>query len=261
MQPRCEPLVLPDSVAQYHERVVDELAFAHDHAVNVLNLDVLHVSLSGSHAYGSAHDGSDVDVTVVYLPDDATLLGLCKPKPVKHLSPSKDGHDIRFIGLPKLLTQMHKGSYPFVEVLWSPTWFATPVMAQLTAERKVFLTSGFARSCIGHASSVVSDIEDGVEVSSKQVAHAMRVLLLVADVIDYGDLRLDSHGGLIREMATETLQADRDMMVETFHAVCEERDERDERDDDGHLHDRDPDHEWMATTGVGMVRERMQART
>ena len=90
------------------------------------NHNFILVSVTGSHNYGTAHKGSDVDLRVVYTESLRVNLSIDKPTRLNfHIQTELNFYDdiipldIQFIHISTFLKQLSKSSYTALEALTS----------------------------------------------------------------------------------------------------------------------------------------------
>jgi hypothetical protein len=152
------------------------------------------VGLTGSHAYGLAHEGythpvtgetfspSDVDTRGVFVVPTKQLLALEKPRIlVEH----KDT-DATYDEVERFMQLCLKGNPERLEMLAAPKTLITPEGQLLVDHQAMFLSKGIIKTYGGYAKQQLYRIESKQQRTSKPVLHLIRLMITGIRILEEG---------------------------------------------------------------------------
>jgi uncharacterized protein len=158
---------------------------------------LLYSGVHGSHAYGLAHDGSDIDLKFVFIAPNETLLGIIGE--IEHISAlAHDGFDYDATGyeLNRYVSSLCKGDVNSLEMLHTEgdaILTTGDTFADLRANSHLFLSKQVIARYVGFAKGQARDIADGTQGSkedskrAKKQRHAARLLLQADSLLRTGE--------------------------------------------------------------------------
>lgn len=161
------------------------------------NYQIVMVARAGSYAYGTATPESDVDVVAIVIPGVEYLFGL---KKWEGWEGEFNGIDLRIYSLKKAVSLLAKGNPNMLELLWLPDdcyIYLHIITMDLIDIRYEFLSEKVRHSFRGYAkgqwrrSGLGAKGGETVEshgYNSKYVTHHIRLLLMLQDLIQTGEL-------------------------------------------------------------------------
>lgn len=160
---------------------------------------LLFANISGSRAYGSAVEGSDVDIRGVFAGSRASILSPFYP--VKNTNGAGDTLFYEFSSFLKLVTGQNPN---ILEIFWTDErniLFKSPIWKPITAMRESLLSRGLAKSYGGFAHEekkrIIKVIESGKDLNidddlrlRKAAAHVLRILRMAHEGLASGQLKI-----------------------------------------------------------------------
>jgi predicted nucleotidyltransferase len=157
------------------------------------------VGLTGSHAYGLAHEGytdpetgtvyppSDVDTRGVFVVPTKQVLALEKPRIlVEH----KDT-DAAYDEVERFMQLCLKGNPERLEMLAAPKTLVTPEGQLLVDHQRMFLSKGLIKTYGGYAKQQLYRIESKQQRTSKPVLHLIRLMITGIRILEEGRVNPD----------------------------------------------------------------------
>ena len=122
--------------------------------------ELLFLALHGSHAYGSAHKDSDVDLSGVFIAPIDDFIGMGSAQQTFD-SQSSDVYDIYMHEVGKFFRLAAQGNPNAIEVLWGPPLYVHPHFESVIDNRDKFLSQEFISRCKGFANAQMGRIKRG----------------------------------------------------------------------------------------------------
>lgn len=144
-------------------------------------------SIIGSHAYGLAHEGSDIDKRGWFLAPTRKILGLQPIPDQKDFT--ADGEDTVYFELQKFLKLACNANPNILEILWSPqVTHATPLAQELLNIRKIFLSQKLRNTHLGYANEQLNKMRNHPDKPWKHAMHLLRVLMAGISAFEDGEI-------------------------------------------------------------------------
>lgn len=154
---------------------------------------VLFAALSGSHAYGTAHANSDVDIRGLYAAPMDQLIGLGRPQEQYDF----DEPDVVVFEAGKFVRLAVAANPNVMDVLYSPAVHTHPSMAMLLDQRDVLLSAKIRATYGGFANNQMRYVRERSEAGrlqpgrrTKHLMHCFRVLEQATDTLRTGTVNV-----------------------------------------------------------------------
>lgn len=177
-----------------------------DSAPKWLEESTILLAVTGSHAYGTATEESDMDYKGVCIPPPSFYLGLDSFNEYnttggKNFKNSRDDVDYSVIAINKFVKDAMSGVPNNIEILFTEPedlLKVTDLGQVLIDNRKLFLSQQVKKKFGGYATSQIAKMKHGRKhnehtirhgYDTKQFSHAVRLLSSAAEILDEGDYR------------------------------------------------------------------------
>lgn len=157
------------------------------------------VGLTGSHAYGLAHEGytdpetgetyppSDVDTRGVFVVPTRELLKLEKPRVIVEHKDTDAAYD----EVERFMQLCMKGNPERLEMLAAPKTLVTPEGQLLVDHQRMFLSKELVKTYGGYAKQQLYRIESKRQRTSKPVLHLIRLMITGIRILEEGVVNPD----------------------------------------------------------------------
>lgn len=150
-------------------------------------MNVILEGIVGSHAYGLAHEDSDIDYRGVYVHDTVSLFGLSKPKDTRETKdPDRVMHEVE-----KFLRLALNANPNIIELLYLPEYdILEDVGDTLVEYRGVFASQRAVQTYGGYAVSQLQKMKRLQRADRKHARHCLRLLRQGRQYITEGTITL-----------------------------------------------------------------------